>query len=157
MLAIAPARVAAQTTASEQGHVEVEIASPISITHDSLAAMRFGSFVVGAAGTVRIGAGGNVTTSPGIDAAGGFTSLDTFTIRGEPGRLFSVLQTQERPVLRSANDLMPLAVEYVDGVTGYRLSSQGAATLRVGGTLGVRADQRPGAYTGQYLVRVAYE
>lgn len=156
-LAIMPSPSAAQATASAQGQAEVEVISPINISHISQAALRFGSLIVGATGTVRISGGGNVTASNGIDVIAGTTSLDAFTVTGEPGRSFSMTVLTDRPVVQSANnDQMPFAVEFPGG-SSYQLNGQGTAPVLVGGTLNVTLGQRPGAYTGQYSVTATYE
>lgn len=156
-LVIMPSPAAAQATASAQGQAEVEIVSPISIAHIDQTALRFGTLVVRAAGTVQISGPGNVNVSSGIDVVGGFQTLDGFTVTGEPGRNFSVLAIGGGGTVQSVDDQMTFTVEFPGGTSGYILNAQGVATVAVGGTLSVNLGQRPGAYTGQYTVSATYE
>ena len=148
-----PAVAAPGNTDQADGVATATVVSPINIEHDAGASLSFGTITAGTTGgtvvVTRAGNGsatGDVTLMP--DSV---ESADSFTVTGDANRDFGISATGGT-VSDGTNSM-----SFTTNVrANHTLDGTGTATLAVGGTLTVGADQAPGAYTGTYTVTVTY-
>lgn len=144
---------AANTTDTTTTVAIAEVLTPIAISHDVGAALNFGTFLPGGGGTVNVPVTGGHSVSGSVVLIGGsIPTRDSFTITGEPGRGFSISATAG--TITSGDDRMTYSASLRDISGTFDLT--GRTTLFVGGRLAVAANQRPGRYTGNYIVTVSY-
>ncbi len=114
-----------------------------------------------AAGTVVLDQTGAITTTGGVLTSTAITQTaargpGTFTVTGDPGRLFTVALPTVT-LLRRGPRFMLLGAFRSNWVGGSALDGSGSFALSVGGTLRVGANQTIGTYTGSYAITVAYQ
>lgn len=114
-----------------------------------------------AAGTVVLDPTGTITTTGGVLTSTAIAQTatrgpGTFTVTGDPGRLFT-LTLPTAAILRRGPRFMLLGVFRSNWTAGAVLNGSGGFALSVGGTLRVGANQTTGTYTGTYAVTVAYQ
>lgn len=156
----------AQSTATGTGTANATVIKPITIAAGST--LEFGNVVAGA-GTVTVAAADGVRTdsdtalTPGGQK--GTIRAATFNVAGEAASTYSItIPTTAITLSDSAttpNTMTATAFTVVAGTSGtvsglVGTLAAGAGVLNVGATLNVAALQAPGAYTGTYLVTVAY-
>ena len=131
-----------------------EICQPVSIQKP--ADLNFGALIATrSAGQVTLGQDGGRSTTGGVvlgSAAG--VSAASFQVAGEPHAAFSVTLPASIEIT-SGPSRMTVAGFSAGGAT-QALDASGRLALKVGATLGVEANQAPGAYTGSFAVTVAY-
>ncbi|MHB8800742.1 MAG: DUF4402 domain-containing protein [Thermoanaerobaculia bacterium] len=145
----------AQNSASATGSATATIVTPITLT--SVSALEFGNIVAGTtAGTVT------VAPSDAISATGGATPISglavgaaEFTVGGGALRTFDIGLPASTTI---TNGTVTMTVDTFTSNIGpsSTLSASGAATLFVGATLDVAANQAVGSYTGTFNVTVTY-
>ena len=94
------------------------------------------------------------STATDMDATG--RSVATFTITGEDGETFEITIDPSITLSGGTGPDMTLTLTPDLGLTGNAFSS-GSATLNVGGSLALAANQGSGTYSGTINVSVAYE
>ena len=153
LVAATPALAAPGNTATATGTATAVIVSPITITHPTTAALGFGRFTTGLGGTVVVsstGVGsvtGEVTLVPGS-----VNSADSFTVAGDASRSFSITTTGGNVTSGATN----MAFTTAPSASTLSLSTAGAASFTVGGTLTVSGTAPTGSYTGSYTATVTY-
>ncbi len=151
-----PAAAAPGDTATANGTAVAEIVAPISIVHDTDAALDFGTMVsdTGTAGTVTVTAAGGATANGGPKLLTGSTSsADSFTVSGDAGRTFDIV-TGNGTVTSGANSMS--FTTSPSAATGTLNATSGDASFTVGGVLSVAANQAAGSYTGSYTATATY-
>ena len=149
----------AQNSASVTTTGSATIIQPIAISGTNMA---FGTLVKPATGSGVVtlsNTGGSVTTSGGVASlASGSKSSAAYSITGEGGQAISVTVpatlTMDGPsssslVVTLTNTTLPTAL------TG-SLGAAGTGSFGVGGTFTLGSTQTSGAYTGTFVVQVAY-
>ena len=137
-----------------QGSATAEVVAPITLTHVQDAELSFGTFTAGSGGTVVVTrAGAGSATGGVVLLSGSQESSDQFTVAGDSDRAFTISVNDGVITHTDGQTTMNFAA---DAPTAGTLSGTGAANFSVGGTLTVGANQRPGDYSGTYLVEVAY-
>ncbi|MBS0253898.1 MAG: DUF4402 domain-containing protein [Proteobacteria bacterium] len=136
------------------GTVRVTVVAPVVLQHTGGRQINFGKFTTGgAAGTVRVTAGGaGSVTGAARFVPGSAVTADAFTVTGDPRRLFAVA-TSGGNVISGANRI---AFTTVPSAASVRLSATGTAAFTVGGTLTLTGAELPGAYSGTYIATVTY-
>jgi len=147
----------AQTaTSSANALASARIVTPLEITKD--VDLAFGNIAAGpSTGTVTIATDGSRAGFGGVTliSAGNVNSAAQFSIVGYPTATFSIALPASI-VLDNGGYQMTVS-DFVSslGATS-TLDAAGAASLSVGATLNVNANQEPGLYTGSFDVTVAY-
>jgi Mat/Ecp fimbriae major subunit len=149
-----PAIAAPGNTDSATGAATAEVVAPITITHDAGAMLDFGTFTAGtAAGTVSVDQAGNgSTTGDAVHVATSVESADAFTVTGGASRGFDIV-AGGGTVTEPSGATMAFTT---DAPATGTLDATGSASISVGGTLTVAANQTPGVYTGSYSVTATY-
>ena len=152
---------AAETAQSDPatGIAVAKIVSAATITHNDTAnSLDFGAWVRPTnAGTVTVNhASGAKATSDTLIQAVGDSHPDQFALDNlDEGVVYTVVMdgtsTLQGPT--GSTPMTATLTKSADTITG---DSTHKATLYVGGTLGVGANQAPGNYTGSYQVKVTY-
>jgi hypothetical protein len=151
---------AAPASSTSNGAAQAAVVQPLRIA--VVAPLAFGQMTrPTAAGTVVLDPGGTITTTGGVltstaIAQSGTRGPGTFTVTGDPGRLFS-LSLPTLAVLRQGPRLMLVGAFRSNWISGSALDASGQFALTVGATLRVGANQTIGTYTGSYAVTVAYQ
>lgn len=152
--------------ASQSGDVAVKIIQPLVITQ--ITPMDFGTvapdtlvdadFNLSTAGVVTpaiAGTGEVWATDPATTAAAG-----QFSVSGGPSLPYTV-SFPAGPVLLDTGGggllTQPSMIGFTANPAAGNLTAGGAATINVGGTLRVPANQTPGNYTGIYTIIVSYQ
>ena len=159
---LAPLSAQAQS-AQASGFSQANVVTPGAIV--PLTALRFGQMLRPAtAGTISINNSGAVTSTGGVTAAIAITQLGTgrgpgsFELTGSPNRQCDV--TLPAPFTIS-NGVQTMTVNAfnanVNGGGKIKLDATGHAELFIGATLSVAANQAVGAYTGSYIITVAFQ
>jgi hypothetical protein len=148
-----------------QATTSADVAAPIKITLTTGTALDFGAFLPAAtAGTLTVYTDGTRDPAPtgGVALVTSPTDAAEFLVEGAPDAGFSI--TVAASTLTGPGTAMTLAPKW-DVTTGAAvgtnpasstLSSTGAKTIYVGGTLSVGASQVAGAYSGTVDVTVEY-
>lgn len=148
---------AAGNTASANGTANATVIGPLAITHDSGAALSFGSFTAGTGGTVSVTSAGAVSANGDVGLVTGVNaSADTFTITGTANRAFGIAASSGNTVSTGGATPATMAFTVAPGSSA-ALNASGTFAMSVGGTLTVASGQAPGAYTGTYSVTVSYQ
>ena len=152
-----PAAAAPGDTDTAQGVANAEIVAPITLTHDTGAALNFGTVASGDAGTVIVTTAGALDGASTADTLNGSTySADAFTVSGDAGRSFSITTTGGT-VADGGNSMSFTTTPSANsGTLSSPASGNGSASFTVGGTLSVGASQAAGSYTGSYDATVTY-
>jgi len=154
-LALGVSANAATRTAT--ANVRIAIIAPLSITKTN--DLAFGNIVPGAtAGTVTINqATGAATKTGGVTLFGTANHAASFNITGS-GRHNYVITVSAAPTLTRAGgtQTMKMTALRLNGATTRTMAASGTATLTLGGTLAVAANQVAGTYSGTFTVSVAY-
>lgn len=130
------------------------IVAPISI--DKTADLHFGDVVPsGASGTVELTPGGTRSATDVTLGNGAGVSVASFDVAGDPDGTFAITLPVSSTITNGSENMtidgytsLPAAIGTLDGT--------GAATIAVGATLQVGANQASGSYTGTFDVTVAY-
>jgi len=144
---------ASGNTSTATGSAAATVVAPIVLTHTSGASLNFGKFTTGTGGTVVVSSAGaaSVTGDVGI-VPGSTSSADAFTVAGDASRSFSIATTGGSVTSGAASMAFTTAPSAATGT----LSTSGAASFTVGGTLTVASTAVAGAYTGTYTATVTY-
>lgn len=140
---------AAQTT----GRVGATIASGLAVT--SVKPLEFGVIAPDADGSVVVFPDGRRTASGGLKllASGDTTFAAEFSVTGAPGATYSIALPGS-VVITKGSESMTVS-DFSCTAPGNLVG--GSATLRVGATLTVPANQPSGRYEGSYNVVVNYD
>ena len=151
----APAYAASGTTSTASGAAAANVITPIVLTHGS-STLNFGSFTVGSGGTVIVNAsGGGGSTSGDVGfVPGSSNAADTFTVKGDTGRSFSIATTGG--TVANSGGTASMAFTTSASAASGTLDGSGNGSFTVGGTLTVVGNETAGAYTGTYNATVAY-
>lgn len=156
-LASGTAHAAGGNTATANGTANATVIGPLAITHNSGAALSFGSFTAGTGGTVAVTAAGAVTASGDVGMLTGVNaSADAFTVIGTANRAFGIAASTGNTVTTGGATPATMAFTVAPG-TSAALNASGTYAMSVGGTLTVASGQAAGAYTGTYAVTVTYQ
>ena len=148
-----PAAAAPGDTDTAQGTAVAEVVAPIAITHDTGAALDFGTITAGGGGTVVVDAAGTGTDTGDVTLLTGSTNAaDSFSVSGDAGRAFSIVTGAG--TVTSGTDTMSFTTS-ASAASG-TLDAGGAASFTVGGTLTVADSQPAGSYSGSYDATVTY-
>ncbi len=146
---------AAQSATANDGVATATVVAPISVTHTNGAALSFGSFASGAAGSIVVNAADGIASTTGVTIlAGSTSSADRFDVTGEGNRTFSISTTGGSLANTTGTTGTPMTFVTASSNTGTLVS--GVANFRVGGTLTVPATVNSGVYVGSYSATVAY-
>lgn len=150
-LAGAPAAYAATTSATATATVYV------ALTITKTADLNFGGLLPGAAaGTVTVNPDGT-RTGTGVTLVGGSTfGAATFALSGQPNASYTIALPSSITITDGTNTMTVDTFTSNPSGTG-QLDASGSATLRVGATLKVGANQPPGTYSGTFDVTVDYQ
>ncbi len=131
-----------------------EICQPVSIQKP--ADLNFGALIATrSAGQVTLGQNGGRSATGGVVLGSAeAVSSAAFQVAGEPHATFSVTLPASIEIT-SGPSRMTVAGFSTGGIT-QALDASGRLALKVGATLGVEANQAPGAYSGSFTVTVAY-
>lgn len=153
MLCAGSAQAASGNTANTTGSAASIVVTPIRITHNAGASLKFGTFTPGTGGTVVVtqAGAGSVTGDVGT-VLGNVTAADAFTVTGDTARAFNIAASSGNTV---SNGTVTMAYT-LSAPTSASLAA-GTYTLNVGGTLTVAAAQAIGTYTGSYTMTVTYQ
>ena len=150
----APA-TASGNTSTVAGSATAKVIAPIVLTHVSGAVLNFGTFTAGSGGTVVVTAAGSGSTTGDVGFAPLSTNAaDSFSVKGDPKRSFSIA-TQSGTVT-AATSSATMAFTTVPSANSDALDGSGAGSFTVGGTLTVASAQAPDAYAGTYNATVTY-
>lgn len=139
--------------ATANGTANATVVAPISVAHNSGAALNFGTFTADTGGTVTVTAGGSGSVSGRVVfVSGSANRADGFTVTGDGNRGFTI-STGSGSVSDGTNSM---AFTTTPSAATGTLSS-GTATFTVGGTLTVGSGQAANAYTGSYVATVNYQ
>lgn len=130
-------------------------ADPISlITNSNLG---FGQAVATfTAGSVIVTPGGGRSATGGVILGNSFgASSASFTVTGDLGTTYSISLPGSCTLTGSSSTMSADTFESLPSGSG-NLGTGGTQTLTVGATLRIGAPQAPGAYSGTYVVAVAY-
>ena len=133
--------------ATAQGEATALVVAPITITHQTNAALDFGVFAA-AAGQVSVSTGG---VAGGSIAQLGTVSADAFDVAGDANRSFSIV-TNSGSVTNGATSMTFTTTSASSGL----LDGTGNASFTVGGTLTVGGTEPAGTYSGSYDATVEY-
>ena len=147
-----------QTSASSS----VRIIQPILIEQE--ADMNFGVLIANTTGydvTLNTAPGDLRTAPAGVALTGGTTYQDTpslasFTITGEPNTSFAIGLPSSISLSNGTASMTVNAFSSSLGATSTIDATEGEATLNVGATLAVGANQASGLYTSTFDVTVNY-
>ena len=136
--------------ATANGAASATVVAPISVTHDALTSLNFGTFLVGASGgSVAVDAAGAGSVSGTVVFLSGSTnSVDAFDVAGDGTRGYTI-STAGGTMGGMSFSTTPSAA------TGALVAGVGSFT--VSGTLTVPSGQAAGAYTGSYVATVNYQ
>ena len=151
-----------QNSAEATANSSVRIIQPIAIS--KVLDMNFGVLIANSGGyTVTLNVtGDNLRTAPaGVALTGGTTYQDTpalasFTITGEPNTSFAIGLPSSISLSNGTASMTVDAFSSSLGVTSTIDATEGEATLNVGATLAVGANQASGLYTSTFDVTVNY-
>jgi hypothetical protein len=160
-LASAPAAFAQ----SNVGETDVVVVSPLSLV--PVEDLNFGSLIPGATGgTAVISPAGGRTVSGSVVAAGGTVSNAEFQGYGTRNRYVYISTASSSYRLNrvggGANMRLRSLTLQADNLTPvnfpglFRIASTNVITLRIGGTLDVRANQQAGVYQGNFPITMNY-
>lgn len=158
-LALALAGMAAGTAQAAQitANAQANVLTPLSITQNGLG-MDFGN-VAGdkdTASTVVLDVLGTTTSTDGAYASGTGAAA-SFTVAGAASATYTLTMPGSITLNGPGTAMTVDSFTYSSGMAGSRtLNLVGTETFQVGGTLHLGINQAAGAYTGTYLVTVAY-
>lgn len=138
------------------GDATAHIIQPIEI--NKVADLRFGNIAAGtAAGAVIIAASGDrsYTGDVRLIAAGDDSSPASFELTGYPDAAFTISLPMSIMIATGVHEMEVIGFESSLGNSSI-LNSLGEASLQVGATLNVEANQKAGLYQGSFEVTVAY-
>ncbi|HVO51434.1 MAG TPA: DUF4402 domain-containing protein [Thermoanaerobaculia bacterium] len=142
--------------ASANGTATAKVLTPIGISAG--ANLNFGTIASGAAlGTVVITPAGARSVTGGVGAVTDGANAPTagvFTVTGAAGYGFAITLPVSATITSGANNMTVNTFASTPSGTG--TLTAGTATVNVGATLNVAANQAAGAYTGTYPVTVNY-
>ena len=131
------------------GDTDAVVVSPLSLV--PVKDLNFGNLIPGATGgTAVISPSGSRTVSGSVVAAGGAVGNAEFQGFGL-NRVGGGANMTLRSLTLQADNLTPLNFPGL-----FRISSTNVITLRVGGTLDVRANQREGVYQASFPITMNY-
>ena len=131
-------------------NASAQIAIPISVSEST--ALDHGTVTAsGSLGTVTISTAGVRGVTGGVAELGGSPSQGIFAVTGEANSAFSITR-DATTTLTGGGDPM---VATLSDDNPSNLSS-GSATINVGSSLAVAADQAAGAYSSTYSITVSY-
>ena len=145
-----------QTSATASFTASATIIQPIGITTTSN--MNFAGIDAKSGGAVTLTPENTRTTSGSLVLADAATvSAAAFKVTGEAGFAFSVSLPKEEYVLTSGSENMIIR-DFTSSHTAGENLENGSRIIRVGATLDVNPDQKPGVYNskGAMLVTVNY-
>ncbi len=136
--------------ATATGTANATVLTPIAITAGQT--LEFGAFT-GAAGTVTVSTAGarSSTGSVVLAPTNGTVRQGTFSVTGSGSSTFAITYPSAFNITSGANNM---SVTVSGPATG--TLSGGSATINVGGTVTVSANQAAGNYTGTYTMTVEY-
>ena len=151
------AQAATGNSATGTGTANAVVVGPLQITHNTGAALNFGSFTAGTGGTVSVTSAGVASATGDVGLVTGSTpTADAFTVVGTPNRAFGIVASSSNTV--STGGANPATMPFtVSAANSASLTAGGTFALAVGGTLTVGSGQAAGAYTGTYTVTVTYQ
>jgi hypothetical protein len=153
LLCAGTAHAASGNTANSAGTATSTVVSPIRITHNAGAALKFGTFTAGTGGTVIVtqASAGSVTGDIGT-VSGNAYAADGFTVTGDTARAFNISASGSNTV-SNGTTTMAFTISAPASAT----LAAGTFALNIGGTLTVASAQAAGSYTGSYTLTVTYQ
>ena len=131
-------------------NASAQIAIPISVSEST--ALDHGTVTAsGSVGTVTISVAGVRGVTGGVAALGGSPSQGIFAVTGEANSAFTI--TRDATSSLTGPGTAMVATLSDDNPTNL---SSGSATINVGSSLAVAANQTAGAYSGTYSITVSY-
>ncbi len=151
----------AQNSSSATASATTTIVQPITITKNN--DLGFGTIVrpTTGASTISVAATGNTRTVTGGNATfanGNGVSSAAFTVSGEGAQHFSITVPSSFNMTSGANTLV-VTTSNPTGATGLlsgSVGSTGSLVLGVGGSFPLATNTASGAYSGSFVVTVAY-
>lgn len=138
------------------GDATAHIIQPIEI--NKITDLRFGNIAAGtAAGAVVISTTGDRSSLGNVTLidAGDNSSAAKFDITGHPDATFTISLPLSIRIATGIYEMEVIDFESSLGDSSI-LNAQGEASLKVGATLNVEANQEPGFYTGSFDVTISY-
>lgn len=142
---------ASSFAATASGTASASVLQPIAITAGQ--SLEFGAFAGNSAGTVVIDTAGARSATGGVLLANnnGTYRQGQFSVTGTGNSTFAITYPSAFNITSGANSM---SVTVAGPATG--TLSSGSATINVGGTVTVGANQAAGSYTGTYTMTVEY-
>lgn len=154
--ALIPA-ASAQAAKTATANTRAVILKPLTIV--KVNDLNFGNIVPGAtAGTVVINAASGASSKTGgVTIFGTNHNNASFTVTGSGGHNYIITLGAAPKLTRAGGtQTMTMTALTLNGAKTRAMPAAGTATLTIGGTLAVAANQTPGSYTGTFSVTVAY-
>ncbi len=137
------------SAATANGTANASVLTPIAITAGQT--LEFGAFAANGAGTVAVDTASARTSTGSVVLANSTYRAGTFNVAGTGNATFAITYPGAFTISNGAQTMSVL----VNGAATGTLAS-GSATVNVGGTATVAANQAAGAYTGTYTMTVEY-
>lgn len=151
--------------AQASGSAQAAVVTPGSVV--PLDALRFGQFMQPVtAGTLVIDIASTVSATGGVAGNQNITQVGTgrgpgtFLISGSPNRQTDIVLPLSFPIVNGAQSMTVDNLTRNSNTNGggkLKLDANGTAVLVVGATLNVGASQAAGAYSGTYIITVAFQ
>lgn len=155
--AFVPSSAFAQASATAGANASANIIAPITLL--KLTDLVFGDIVPNTTvGTVTMDTTGTVTVGGGVTALASTRSAATFTVGGQNGRAYTVSSIGNITIsnILGPDMIINPSSDCGGGAAPCRVNVLGVTTVRVGGTLNVKANQPAALYTGTFSVTVTY-
>lgn len=147
-----------QSSASMTANATATIVTGLSCSHGTNSDLAFGKIIAsGSSGTVVVSpASARSYTGGAILTTGLTSSAAEFVLSGQASTAVTVTLPSSAVTITSGSNTMSVTTFTSDAGSTPALSSGGALTVKVGGTLAVAANQAAGSYTGTFDVTFAY-
>ena len=161
---IAPdsANAAPGNRSAKPGAARATVVRPIRLV--AVNPLRFGQIArPNTAGTIVMSPLGVITATGGLLPSTAITQTiargpGSFTITGDPSRLFRLTLPAGNVTLRAGARTMRMSAMRSNWVSGTsRLNTSGTFALSIGATLNIGANQANGSYSGTYAATVVYQ
>lgn len=148
----------AQSQASMTANATATIVTGLSCAHGTNSDLAFGKIIASnQAGTVVVSpASARSYTGGAILTTGLAVTAAEFVLTGQASTAVTVTLPSSAVTITSGSNTMSVTTFTSDAGSSPALSSGGALTVKVGGTLSVAANQAAGSYTGTFDVTFAY-
>lgn len=142
--------------ASATDNATATVITPIAIASGT--DLAFGKFSVSSvAGTVVVSTSGSRSATGGVLLSTSTVTAGTFSVTGQASTTYAITLPASASTLSDGNSHSMTVDTWTSNPSGTgTLSSGGAQTVNIGGTLHVAGSQVGGAYTGTFSVSVDY-